>query len=97
MMVQVCAIMMKIWTTESLGNDQDVTGAQFCVSRSQIDLRSLQLHEIRVVTNPSTKPEGMKLSGRSKALLNTTTVANVLWKDGNILLDFRLRGIPVIN
>ena len=26
MMVLVCAITMVIWTTESLGNDQDVTG-----------------------------------------------------------------------
>ena len=57
----------------------------------------LQLYEIRMVTDPSNEPEGTKLFGRSKVLPEATTVGDILWKDDNIMKNFRLRATPVTN
>ena len=36
-----------------------------------------------------------KLFGRSKVLPESTTIGDILWKDNNLMLDFRLRATPV--
>ena len=47
--------------------------------------------------NPSNEPDGAKLFGRSQVVPEATTVGDILWKDDNIMLNFRLRATPVAN
>ena len=52
---------------------------------------------VTIVTDPSNEPEGAKLFGRSKVLPEATTVGDILWKDNNLMMNFRLRATPVMD